>query len=75
MFIKVKHVIAKYHTTGMEAIVDSALKQALMADQSEPFALWDSRASPFLLPLDKLPNGATDTRKAIAKLAVGNAPA
>eukprot|EP00975_Prorocentrum_lima_P055467 11631045-Prorocentrum_lima.AAC.1 len=46
-----------------------------MADHSEPFAMWDSGASHFLLPLDQLPKGATDTRKAIAKLAVGNAPA
>eukprot|EP00975_Prorocentrum_lima_P036222 7621991-Prorocentrum_lima.AAC.1 len=46
-----------------------------MADHSEPFAMWDSCASHFLLPLDKLPKGATDTRKAAVKLAVGNAPA
>eukprot|EP00975_Prorocentrum_lima_P053104 11135899-Prorocentrum_lima.AAC.1 len=38
---KVKHVIAKYHTTGVEAIFDSTLKQALMADQSELFSMWE----------------------------------
>eukprot|EP00975_Prorocentrum_lima_P068479 12920943-Prorocentrum_lima.AAC.1 len=43
-----------------------------MADQSEQFAMWDSGASHFLLPLDLLPKGATDTRKAIVKLAVGH---
>eukprot|EP00975_Prorocentrum_lima_P045152 9457097-Prorocentrum_lima.AAC.1 len=64
-WFKVKHVIAKYHATGLEAIVDSTLKQALIADQSEPFATRDSGASHFLLPLDQLPKGATDTRKAI----------
>eukprot|EP00975_Prorocentrum_lima_P044073 9242961-Prorocentrum_lima.AAC.1 len=42
-----------------------------MADHSEPFAMWDSGASHFLLPLDQLPKGATGTRKAIVKLAVG----
>eukprot|EP00975_Prorocentrum_lima_P016769 3554004-Prorocentrum_lima.AAC.1 len=46
-----------------------------MADHSEPFAMWDSGASHFLLPLDNLPRSATGTRKAIVKLAVGNAPA
>eukprot|EP00975_Prorocentrum_lima_P019790 4164408-Prorocentrum_lima.AAC.1 len=56
-WFKVKHVIAKYHTTGLEAIFDSTLKQALIADQSEPFAMWDSGASHFLLPLDQLPKG------------------
>eukprot|EP00975_Prorocentrum_lima_P035309 7416734-Prorocentrum_lima.AAC.1 len=68
-WFKVKHVIAKYCTSGLEAICDSTLKQAVMADHSEPFAMWDSGASHFLLPLDQLPKGATDTRKAIAKLA------
>eukprot|EP00975_Prorocentrum_lima_P062440 12885667-Prorocentrum_lima.AAC.1 len=47
----------------------------LIADQSAPFAMWDSGASHFLLPFDQLPKGATDTRKATVKLAVGNAPA
>eukprot|EP00975_Prorocentrum_lima_P009509 2023639-Prorocentrum_lima.AAC.1 len=37
--------------------------------------MWDSGASHFLLPLDQLPKGATDTRKAIDKLAMGHAPA
>eukprot|EP00975_Prorocentrum_lima_P011325 2407531-Prorocentrum_lima.AAC.1 len=46
-----------------------------MADQSGPFAMWDSGASHFFLPLDELPKGATDTRKPIVKVAVGNAPA
>eukprot|EP00975_Prorocentrum_lima_P030552 6408188-Prorocentrum_lima.AAC.1 len=66
---------AKYHTTGLDAICDSSLKQTLMADQSEQVAMWDSAASQFLLPLDQLPKGATGRRKAIVKLAVGNAPA
>eukprot|EP00975_Prorocentrum_lima_P056290 11804759-Prorocentrum_lima.AAC.1 len=30
-----QHVIAKYRTTGLEAIFDSALKQALRADHSD----------------------------------------
>eukprot|EP00975_Prorocentrum_lima_P067960 12918000-Prorocentrum_lima.AAC.1 len=46
-----------------------------MADQSEPFAMWHCGASHCLLPLDQLPGGANDTRKAIVKLAVGHAPA
>eukprot|EP00975_Prorocentrum_lima_P043506 9133539-Prorocentrum_lima.AAC.1 len=56
---------------------DDTLQRALMTDQSEPFALWDSGASHFLflLPLDQLPKGATDTHKAIVELAVGHAPA
>eukprot|EP00975_Prorocentrum_lima_P029263 6144520-Prorocentrum_lima.AAC.1 len=54
---------------------DNTLKSALIADWSEPFAMWDSGESHFLLPLDQLPKGATDTRKAIVKLAVGHAPA
>eukprot|EP00975_Prorocentrum_lima_P025525 5365651-Prorocentrum_lima.AAC.1 len=37
--------------------------------------MWDSGASDFLLPLDQLPKGATETRKAVVKLAVGHAPA
>eukprot|EP00975_Prorocentrum_lima_P001408 304533-Prorocentrum_lima.AAC.1 len=28
-----------------------------MSDQSEPFAMWDSGASQFLLPPNQLPNG------------------
>eukprot|EP00975_Prorocentrum_lima_P063252 12890473-Prorocentrum_lima.AAC.1 len=62
-WFKVKHVIAKYHTTCLEAIFDSTLKQALMADQAEPFAMWDSGASQFLLPLDQLPNGGNRHRQ------------
>eukprot|EP00975_Prorocentrum_lima_P064224 12896279-Prorocentrum_lima.AAC.1 len=54
---------------------DNTLQRALMTDQSEPFATWDNGASHFLLTLDLLPMGATDTRKAIVKLAVGHAPA
>eukprot|EP00975_Prorocentrum_lima_P065977 12906583-Prorocentrum_lima.AAC.1 len=46
-----------------------------MADQSEPFVMWDSGASHFLLPLDQLPKGATGTLEAVVKLAVGHAPA
>eukprot|EP00975_Prorocentrum_lima_P070820 12934248-Prorocentrum_lima.AAC.1 len=68
-WFKVKHVIAKYCTTGLETMFDSTLKQALMADHSEPFAMWDSGASQFLLPLDNLPKGATGTHKALVKLA------
>eukprot|EP00975_Prorocentrum_lima_P053227 11163917-Prorocentrum_lima.AAC.1 len=51
-------------TPGLEAIFDGTLKQALMADQSELFAFWDIGASHFLLPLDRFPKAATDTRKA-----------
>eukprot|EP00975_Prorocentrum_lima_P009760 2078593-Prorocentrum_lima.AAC.1 len=46
-----------------------------MADQSEPFTMWDSGASHFLLPLDQLPSCANGTRKATVKLAVGHSPA
>eukprot|EP00975_Prorocentrum_lima_P037081 7805267-Prorocentrum_lima.AAC.1 len=46
-----------------------------MAAHSEPFAMWDSGASHFLLSLDQLPKGATGTRNAIVKLAAGNTPA
>eukprot|EP00975_Prorocentrum_lima_P052500 11005718-Prorocentrum_lima.AAC.1 len=54
---------------------DNTLQRALVTDQSEQFAMWDSGASHFLLPLGQLPKRATDTRKAIVKLAVGHAPA
>eukprot|EP00975_Prorocentrum_lima_P003873 846927-Prorocentrum_lima.AAC.1 len=54
-WFNVKYVIAKYCTTSLETILDSTLKQALMADHSEAFAMWDRGASHFLLPLDNLP--------------------
>eukprot|EP00975_Prorocentrum_lima_P043796 9185348-Prorocentrum_lima.AAC.1 len=41
-WLKIKHVIAKYHSTGLDAIFDSTWRRALMADQSEPLAMWDS---------------------------------
>eukprot|EP00975_Prorocentrum_lima_P058848 12342573-Prorocentrum_lima.AAC.1 len=53
----------------------STLQRALMADQSEPVAMWDSGAPHFLLPLDQLPSRANGTSKAIVKPAVGHAPA
>eukprot|EP00975_Prorocentrum_lima_P020128 4238120-Prorocentrum_lima.AAC.1 len=31
-WFKIKHVIAKYHSAGLEAIFDSTLRRALMAD-------------------------------------------
>eukprot|EP00975_Prorocentrum_lima_P008763 1871458-Prorocentrum_lima.AAC.1 len=37
--------------------------------------MWDTGASHFLLLLDQLPKGGTETRKAVVKLAVGYAPA
>eukprot|EP00975_Prorocentrum_lima_P010828 2301386-Prorocentrum_lima.AAC.1 len=64
-WFKIKHVIAKYQSTGLETMFGNTLQRALMTDQSEPFAMWDSGASHCLLPLDQLPKGATDTRKAI----------
>eukprot|EP00975_Prorocentrum_lima_P061815 12882101-Prorocentrum_lima.AAC.1 len=54
---------------------DNTLHRALMTDQSEPFAMWDTGASSFLLPLDQLSKGATETRKVVVRLAVGKAPA
>eukprot|EP00975_Prorocentrum_lima_P001393 300502-Prorocentrum_lima.AAC.1 len=32
-WFKIKHVIAHYHSTGIEAIVDNTLQRALMTDQ------------------------------------------
>eukprot|EP00975_Prorocentrum_lima_P029638 6222745-Prorocentrum_lima.AAC.1 len=64
-WFEVKHVIAKYCTTGLEMMLDSTLKRALLADHSEPLAMWDSGASHFLLPLDNRPKGAAGTRKAL----------
>eukprot|EP00975_Prorocentrum_lima_P026510 5573715-Prorocentrum_lima.AAC.1 len=54
---------------------DNTLQRALMTDQSEPFATWDSGASHLLLPLDQLPKGAAYTRQEIVKVAVGHDPA
>eukprot|EP00975_Prorocentrum_lima_P017699 3735031-Prorocentrum_lima.AAC.1 len=54
---------------------DDSLQRALMTDQSEPCAMWDTGASQFLRPLDPLPKGATEAHKAVVKLAVGPAPA
>eukprot|EP00975_Prorocentrum_lima_P058448 12261361-Prorocentrum_lima.AAC.1 len=72
-WLKVKHVIAKYRAAGLEAIFDSSLKQAVMTDQSEPFAMWVSGAFYFLLPLDQLPKAATDTRNSICLLYTSDA--
>eukprot|EP00975_Prorocentrum_lima_P038520 8095240-Prorocentrum_lima.AAC.1 len=72
---RIKNVIANYQSTGLETMFYNPLQRALMTDQSEPFAMWGTGASHFLLPLDQLPNGATETLKAVVKLAVGNAPA
>eukprot|EP00975_Prorocentrum_lima_P051189 10724134-Prorocentrum_lima.AAC.1 len=63
-WFKIKDIIAKYQSTGLETIVDDTLQTALMTDRSAPFAMWDSGASHFLLPPDQLPKGATETRKA-----------
>eukprot|EP00975_Prorocentrum_lima_P066665 12910461-Prorocentrum_lima.AAC.1 len=51
-WLKIKTVIAKYQSTGLETISDNTLPRSLMSDQSEPFAMWDTGASHFLLPLD-----------------------
>ncbi len=46
-----------------------------MTYPSEPYAMWDTGASHFLIPLDQLPKNATNTSKAVVKLAVGETPA
>eukprot|EP00975_Prorocentrum_lima_P066295 12908393-Prorocentrum_lima.AAC.1 len=42
---KIKTVIAKYQSTALDTIGDNTLQRALMTDQSEPFAMWDTGAS------------------------------
>eukprot|EP00975_Prorocentrum_lima_P016686 3538341-Prorocentrum_lima.AAC.1 len=46
-----------------------------MSDRGEPYAMWDSGASQFLLPLCHLPKNATGTSKAVVRLAVAPAGA
>eukprot|EP00975_Prorocentrum_lima_P064569 12898298-Prorocentrum_lima.AAC.1 len=64
-WFKIKNATAKYQSTSLDTICDNTLQRALMTDQSEPFAMWDTGASHFLLPLEQLPRGATETREAV----------
>eukprot|EP00975_Prorocentrum_lima_P063599 12892453-Prorocentrum_lima.AAC.1 len=64
-WFKIKNVIARYQSTGLETMFDNTMQRALTTDHSEPLAMWGSGAPHFLLPLDPVPKGATETRKAI----------
>eukprot|EP00975_Prorocentrum_lima_P068770 12922504-Prorocentrum_lima.AAC.1 len=46
-----------------------------MSDPGEPFAMWDSGAYDFLMPMTSLPKTATGTSRAMGRLAVGDAQA
>eukprot|EP00975_Prorocentrum_lima_P015166 3215084-Prorocentrum_lima.AAC.1 len=35
---RIKTVVAKYQSTGLETMFDNTLQRSLMTDQSEPFA-------------------------------------
>eukprot|EP00975_Prorocentrum_lima_P020449 4305198-Prorocentrum_lima.AAC.1 len=46
-----------------------------MNDPGEPSAMWDSGASPFLLPLTYLPKNASGTIRTLVRLAAGDTEA
>eukprot|EP00975_Prorocentrum_lima_P069049 12924002-Prorocentrum_lima.AAC.1 len=46
-----------------------------MSDPGEPFAMWDSGASHFPMPMTSLPKASTDTSRAVIRLGVGDAQA
>eukprot|EP00975_Prorocentrum_lima_P064608 12898533-Prorocentrum_lima.AAC.1 len=41
------------------------IQRALMSDLGEPFAMWDSGASHFLMPMSSLPKSTTGTSRAV----------
>eukprot|EP00975_Prorocentrum_lima_P064379 12897230-Prorocentrum_lima.AAC.1 len=44
-----------------------------MSDPGAQFALWDSGASHFLVPITSLPDTSSGTSRAVVRLAVGDA--
>eukprot|EP00975_Prorocentrum_lima_P069701 12927911-Prorocentrum_lima.AAC.1 len=43
----------------------NGIQRALMNGPGEPFAMWDSGASHFVLPMTSLPRSATGTSRAV----------